>query len=381
MPVSLSDLQKQQKSKTNSQKEKEFSLQKLLSYEVGGKKLSDAFKESFYGEMALLLEAGMNIKSALDLMISQQRKEKHKKLLTDVVQQLTRGGRFSEVLRDQKKFSAYEHFSVKIGEETGNLVEVLKRLSTFYGNKIQQRRALIGALTYPGIIMITALLAVTFMLTYMVPLFKDIFKRMGGDLPPLTQMIINISEGFSTILIVVLLVVGALLSIHFLYRKSEAYKRVYYALVLRIPLFGSMLLKTHTLNMVQSMSLLVSSRVPLTEALELSHRMVRFYPISHSLEEIRLKILQGSSLNEGLSQFKIYPPRLVTLVKVGEESNQLDLIFKKLGTQMEEELQHRAKMLGNALEPIIIIFLGFLVALILVAMYLPMFQLSTSFGF
>ena len=381
MPVSLHDLQKQTQKKPANKEGKGFSIQKALSYEIGGKKLSDSFKESFYGEMALLLEAGMNIKSALDLMGEQKKKEKHKKLLADIVYQLTRGGRFSEVLRDQGRFSAYEHFSVKIGEETGNLGEVLKRLSTYYGNKIQQRRALIGALTYPGIIMITALLAVTFMLTYMVPLFKDIFLRMGGQLPALTQMIINLSEGFGTLLLLGGLLIGGLLLVHFLYRQREGYKKIFYGIVLRIPIAGSMLLKTHTLNMVQSMSLLVSSRVPLTEALELSHRMVRFYPISSSMEKIRAMILQGSSLNEGLAKFSIYPARLVTLVKVGEESNQLELIFKKLGVQMEEELQHRAKMLGNALEPLIIIFLGFLVALILVAMYLPMFQLSTSFGF
>lgn len=353
--------------------------QKLLAKEIGGGKLKDSFKESFYSELALLLEAGMNVKSALDLLTGQQKKERLKKLLTDTVDQLTRGARFSEVLQKQGKFTAYEYYSVRIGEETGNLVEVLKRLSSFYAQKIQQRRALIGALTYPMVILLTAFLAVTFMLTYMVPMFEDVFMRMGGELPALTRMIIGLSEGFGNFLWLLLTLVGAVTLLHFLYRERPAYRKARAAVVLHVPLVGPMIAKTYTLRLIQSLSLLITSKVPLTEALELSVRMVRFYPIEHSLGEVRKKILQGSSLHDGLALFPIYGHRLVSLIKVGEETNQLGMILTKLSAQMEDELQHRAKILGNTLEPLIIVFLGFLVALILVAMYLPMFQMSGSF--
>jgi type IV pilus assembly protein PilC len=227
----------------------------------------------------------------------------------------------------------------------------------------------------------TAVLAVTFMLTYMVPLFEDIFARMGGDLPWLTQIVINVSKGFGEGITSILIFILLIVVIHYFLKDKEWYKRFRYGLLLKTPLIGTMTLQTYTLRFVKSMSLLINSKVNLTGALELSEKMVRFYPISYSLEKVRKMILQGSSLNEGLAQFKIYNSRFVTLVKVGEESNQLSLIFSKLADQMEEELQHRAKMLGNTLEPLIIVFLGFFVAVILIAMYLPMFQLSTSIGF
>lgn len=385
MPVSLKDIQNQQASKKTKADSESAGvmggLSKLLSKEIGGSGINDSFKESFYGELALLLEAGMNIKSALDLMTLQQKKEKHKVLLRFITKELTQGSRFSDVLEQQGKFTAYEHFSIKIGEETGNIIEILKRLSSFYNQKIQQRRSFIGALTYPGVITFTAVLAVTFMLTYMVPLFEDIFARMGGNLPWLTKMVIDFSNSFGSIASIFIGILLVIVTVHFLLRKNENYKRIQYGIILKLPLFGSMILQTYILRLVQSMSLLITSKVPLTGALELSEKMVRFYPITKSLEEVRKQILQGLSLNEGLAKFPIYSSRLITLVKVGEESNQLSLIFSKLSVQMEEELQHKAKMLGNTLEPLIIVFLGFFVAVILIAMYLPMFQLSTSIGF
>ncbi len=355
-------------------------LKNILSHEIGGNKLNDAFREMFYGELALLLEAGMNIKSALDLLADQQKKAKHKELLLNIIHELTQGARFSEVLRNQKKFSAYEFFSIKIGEETGNLIQILQRLASFYAQKIQQRRSIIGALTYPLIILATAFLAVAFMFTYMVPMFKDIFLRMGGELPWLTKVIINFSESFGSFLIVLAFITIPLIIFHILNKKKERYQKFRDGLLIRIPIFGSLLLKSYVLRMVQSMNLLISSKVPITEALELSQRMVRFHPISSSLDGVKNSILQGKSINESMAQYSVYDSRLIALIKVGEETNQLGLIFNKISLQMEEELAHKAKMLGNTMEPIIIVFLGIIVALILVAMYMPMFELSSSFG-
>lgn len=372
--------EKAQLKKAKSSQKENSPLQKILSYEIGGSKFGDAFKESFYSELALLIEAGLNVKSALDLLASQQKKKDSQTLVENIVKELTQGGRFSEVLRDSGKFSAYEYFSVKIGEETGNLVPILQRLSHFYSQKIKQRRSIIGALTYPLIVLLTAILAVGFMFTYMVPMFQDVFLRMGGELPWLTRVIMNISESFTSISGVFFLVVTVFLIIHFSNRKKESYQKIQFSLLLKIPIVGTLLLKTHTLSTVQSLGLLITSRVPITEALELSQRMIKFYPISKSLEGIRTRIFQGGTLSDGFKQYPIYEPKLVALIKVGEETNQLGMIMEKYGAQLEDELAHRAKVLGNTMEPIIIVFLGALVAVILVAMYMPMFQLSTQFG-
>ena len=125
----------------------------------------------------------------------------------------------------------------------------------------------------------------------------------------------------------------------------------------------------------------MDSKVPLTEALNLTSKMIAFHPIVHALKSVEKQIYKGKSLYEGMNEFSIFSKRLVSLIKVGEESNQLGIILSKFALQKENELQHKAKMLGNVIEPLIIVFLGFFVAVILIAMYLPMFQLSTSMGF
>ncbi len=352
----------------------------LLNIELGSSRLKDGAKEAIYAELALLLEAGLNLKGALDLLVEQQKKAKAKALLTTITQDLTKGDRFSEALKKHKTFSTYEYFSVKIGEETGNLREVLHKLSVFYAQKIEQRRTLIGALTYPFIVMCTAVLAVGFMLTFMVPLFSDIFARVGGELPARTRFVIGLSNNFASTLGSILILVVLVFLLHRYLKRYPQYVEMYYGVLLRIPIVGSFLVNTYMLRFTESMALLINSRVPLIEALELSGRMLRFYPFTMALEGIRDMILSGKSLEEGMRSYSIFDLKTVSLIKVGEASNQLHLIFRKLSDQLQVELKHRAKVLGNVMEPLIIVFLGFMVALILISMYLPMFELSASFG-
>jgi type IV pilus assembly protein PilC len=379
MGVSLDQLKK---TPSGAQKKAQptTSWKQLLSVELSRSTLKEAAKESIYAELALLLEAGLNLKAALDLLVEQQKKPKVKALLSTITQDLTKGDRFSEAVRKHKAFSTYEYFSLKIGEETGNLREVLHKLSHFYLQKIEQRRALIGALTYPFIVMCTAVLAVGFMLTFMVPLFSDIFGRVGGELPALTRFVINLSEHFASGLGILFLLVVGVFFLHRYFTRFDSYKQGYYAVLIRIPVVGPFLRTTYMLRFTESMTLLINARVPLIEALELSNKMVRFYPLSNALEGIGKMILKGKTLEEGMRAYPIFDVKTVSLVKVGEASNQLHLIFRKLSDQLEGELKHRAKVLGNIVEPLIIVFLGFVVALILISMYLPMFELSASFG-
>jgi type IV pilus assembly protein PilC len=128
------------------------------------------------------------------------------------------------------------------------------------------------------------------------------------------------------------------------------------------------------------MHLLLASRTPLVNALELVQKMVGFYPIETSLTTIRQEIMHGSSLHACLSKFPVYNKRMISLIRVAEEVNQLDMMFDKLSKQYSDEIEHETSVLGSVIEPLMIVFLGMMVAVILVAMYLPMFKLSSSFG-
>jgi type IV pilus assembly protein PilC len=142
----------------------------------------------------------------------------------------------------------------------------------------------------------------------------------------------------------------------------------------------NMISKIYLARFCQSMNLLISSKTPLVTAIELVKKMIGFYPIEISLEIMQEDIMKGQPLHISLSKFKIYNKRMVSLIKVAEEVNQLDTMFAKLAKQYTDEVEHETSILGSLIEPIMIIFLGLLVALILVAMYLPLFQMSNTVG-
>ncbi|HEY4208136.1 MAG TPA: type II secretion system F family protein, partial [Puia sp.] len=160
---------------------------------IMGSALPDKIKESFYLELSTLLSAGMDIRASLELIRDEQPKKKHGQIFDAMLQRVIGGATLSASLRAGKYFTPYEFFSVQIGEETGKLVVVLNELSIYYKKKNDQKRQIIGALTYPILVMTVAGLAVAFMIGYVVPMFADVLKRFGGDLPFITKLVLRTS--------------------------------------------------------------------------------------------------------------------------------------------------------------------------------------------
>lgn len=364
-----------------AQKKDTEGLMALLNRDIsfGSKELSDKKKEYLYLELSSLLMAGINLKSSLELITADQEKAKDKDLFTRIQTEVVNGAPFSQALQLTGKFSLYEIFSLQIGEETGKLTEVLQDMAGFYQNKIKQRRKIVSALTYPCIVLSTSLGAVFFMLKFIVPMFGDIFKRFGGQLPWITEKIIAISQGLQNwfwFFVVGLLAVMLLL---FSLREKERFKDVSTKLLLKVPVIGNLVQKIYLARFCNSMRLLISARLPLLKAIALIRQMIRFYPIASSLKIVEDDIMNGKTLHQSLQQFKVYPPKMIQLVKVGEETNQLDYFFGKISEQYIEEVEYKTSTLSSAMEPLIIIFLGLIVGVILVSMYLPLFQMSNSF--
>jgi len=356
-------------------------LSALLSRDIsfGSKELNDKKKEYLYLELSSLLMAGINMKSSFELIITDQPNAKDKALYQTIQQAVLGGATFSSALQQTKKFSLYEVYSLQIGEETGKLIEVLQDLAKFYNNKIRQRRKIVSALTYPCIVLTTSLGAVFFMLKFVVPMFGDIFKRFGGKLPWITEKIIGVSNGiqnnFWRVFIVLLLIAGFI----FFTRKTEKFRQIFSKMVLRLPLIGNLVQKIYLARFCNSMRLLINAKLPLLRAIALIRQMISYYPIESSLQKVEDDILKGKSLHEALQQFKVYPSKMIQLVKVGEETNQLDYFFGKISEQYIEEVEYKTSTLSSMMEPVIIIFLGLVVGIILISMYLPLFQMSNSF--
>lgn len=379
--IDLSRYEKQKKTTKPIAKSANGSLTDLLNKDIsfGKKELNDKKKESLYLELSSLLHAGIDLKSSFELITADQEKEQDKELFKTIQQSILNGSTFSQALNQTGKFSLYEVFSLQIGEETGKLIEVLQDLAKYYQSKIKQQRKIVSALTYPCIVLSTSLGAVFFMLKFVVPMFGDVFKRFGGHLPWITEKIIAVStaleDNFYKAVILILLI-GIFI---FTVRKTEQFRRIFSSLLLRIPLVGNLVKKIYLARFCNSMRLLINAKLPLLRAIDLIQQMIRYYPVDSSLTTISQDIMNGKSLHQSLQQFPVYPPKMVQMVKVGEETNRLDYFFGIISEQYIEEVEYKTSTLSSLMEPLIIIFLGLIVGVILISMYLPLFQMSNSF--
>jgi type IV pilus assembly protein PilC len=358
-----------------------FSWAELLSRDISFSKpqISDRKKEAFYLELSTLLISGIDLKTALDLILVDQDKAKDKVFFTAIKDGVLRGSSLSDAIKTTGKFSDYEFFSIRIGEETGRIGEVLTDLAKYFKSKITQRRKVISAVTYPAIVLMTSMGAVFFMLKFVVPMFADVFQRFGGKLPFITALILDISRIFEDIFIYGVIILLLLLSFFAFSKRKAWFRKVSSTLIMKLPVIGEIVRKIYLARFANTMRLLVSTDTPLLRSIALVRQMIGFYPIEVSLSEVEQSILKGEALHKSLSKFNFYPPKLVQLIKVGEEVNRLDYFFDKIANQYTEEVEYRTGTISSFLEPLIIIFLGLVVGVILIAMYLPMFQMSNSF--
>ncbi|MDP9080022.1 MAG: type II secretion system F family protein [Bacteroidota bacterium] len=367
--------------KPSAPQNEEDGLMALLNRDIsfGSKELNDKKKEYLYLELSSLLQAGINLKASFELITSEQEKEKDKELYQSIQTAVLGGTTFSQALQQTGKFSLYEVYSLQIGEETGKLIEVLTDLAKYYQNKIKQRRKIVSALTYPCVVLSTSLGAVFFMLKFVVPMFGDVFKRFGGKLPWITEKIMGISNAmennFWRFIILVVLITGFILFT----RKTQKFKEISSKILLRTPLIGNLMQKIYLARFCNSMRLLINARLPLLRAIALIRQMINYYPIESSLQKVEDDIMKGKTLHESLGQFKVYPSKMIQLIKVGEETNQLDLFFGRISESYIDEVEYKTSTLSSMMEPLIIIFLGVIVGVILISMYLPLFQMSNSF--
>jgi len=353
--------------------QKQHLFQKELTF---GKKFNDKAKESFYNEFSNLLDSGVDIQRALIILIEEQEKEAIREILEAILKGLVGGNTLSDAFRLTTHFSTYEYQSIRIGEETGRLKLVLDHLAQFFGDKVKLRRQLISVFSYPSFIIVITIGVLYFMLTSVVPMFKDVFSQFGQELPFLTQKIIWLSNYFTTFLFLFIGSVVGLVIYGYTQRQEVWYRKAISTFLLKLPVFGILIRKIYLARFCQSMTLLLSSRTPLVTSLELVEEMIGFYPIEEAMQETKKVILAGETLNQGLSKFDVFDKRMLSMLKIAEEINQLDKSFERLTKQYQEDVDYRSKLLGTVIEPLIIVVIGLVVGVIMIAMYLPMFNLS-----
>ncbi len=360
----------------------ENSIESLLKKEITlfGDSFNNKKKQAFYLELAVLLKAGVSFKEGLSLIIESLKKKADKDLIQTILNDVVNGKPFSDALMTSKSFTEYEYYSIQIGEETGTTAQVCEELGRFFERKNEQKRIIVAALTYPSIVLSTAVLVVVFMLSYVVPMFQDIFKQNNMELPFLTQLIVKLSIWTKTYgLYFFSAIIIFIFSTQF-FKDNHKYKKTLHYFLIKIPVLGPFMTKVYLAQFTQAVTLLTTAKVPLLNSIQMVKKMIRFVPLQEALEQVENSILKGNSLSASLKNTPLFDNRIISLVKVAEETNQTEYVFKQLSEQYNLEVVQQSKVMTTVLEPFIILFVGVLVAVLLVAMYLPMFQLSSAIG-
>jgi type IV pilus assembly protein PilC len=379
MGININNLPKGMPQKKAQEVSSGFNTDWLIKKPVfESKMLKTKHKEFFFSELKILLSSGVDLKSSLEIIVEEQTKPEFKELFSGIYNKVIEGVSLSEVINQTGRFTEYDYYSLKIGEESGNVIRVLDELHQYYKNLNTQKRKVTSALTYPIIVLVTAVGAIFFIMKFMVPMFIEIFMRANYNLPAITRFIIKISDHITSYMVIFLLLITGILITDRIMRKQHNYRLKKNRLVLKIPVVGKMVRLFYLSRLFQSMSLMTSSDVNLLTSIELTGKMVNFPLIEDFLKTVYASLVKGKPLHQCIGQSDLFDRRTVYLVKVGEEVNQLDTVFKQLFEQHSEELNYQLGILTNLLEPILIMVVGGLVAFILVAMYLPMFQLGST---
>jgi type IV pilus assembly protein PilC len=349
-----------------------------LSFQIGtGIDLRDIV--TFTRLFATMIDAGLPIVQCLDILCNQTDNKHFSVVLRDVKASVEQGATFSDSLRRHPKvFDQLYVNLVQAGEVGGILDTILTRLATYNEKAMKLRRQVRGAMVYPVAVLIIFTGVLGILLGWVIPSFKTIFKDLGSsdELPWLTQVVITVSETFIGYLpLFILLYAGVGIGIYYIYRIPKG-KRFFHMLLLKAPILGPVLRKVAVARFTRTLGTLLSSGVPILDALDIVAKTAGNVVVEEGIQYARTKISEGKNMAGPLMETNVFPPMVVQMVGVGEQTGALDAMLSKIADFYEEEVDVAVSALTSLIEPIMMVGIGGTVGVVLIAMYLPIFSIA-----
>jgi type IV pilus assembly protein PilC len=370
-------LSKQGITATSITEKKTVSLMDKLKAMAGGS-VSDKDIVIFTRQFSTMIDAGLPLVQALDILSSQCENKTLAKVLVDVKGDVESGSTYADALKKHPKtFTDLYANMVAAGESGGILDTILNRLAAYMEKAAKLKGQIKGAMVYPITITGVATVVITVILVFVVPTISSMFDALGGTLPLPTQLVIDASHFLKT---KGWLVVLAMVGLGFLMKKIRSTEKGLYitdGILLRLPVFGDMLNKVAISKFTRTMGTLTSSGVPLLDGLEITARTSGNKVIERAIMNVRQQVSEGKSLSEPLSKAKVFPPMVTHMIAVGETTGALDNMMAKIADFYDDEVDASVNNLMSLMEPLMMVFLGGAVGFIIVAMYLPIFKMIT----
>jgi type IV pilus assembly protein PilC len=332
----------------------------------------------FSRQFATMINSGLSLIRALSILREQTENKKLGETIEDIRQKVEAGTSLSAAMAEHEKvFPKLYVAMVRAGEAAGMLDEVLLRVAAMLEADVKLRSKIKSAMTYPVIVFIMAILLSTVMLIFIVPVFADMFDDLGGQLPWLTQMLVDLSN-FVTSPLGVLLYIGLPAALWFTYKRVRANPKGRYALdvaKLRLPVFGPLFHKIALTRFARNLSTLLAAGVPILQALEITAETVNNGPIGVAVKDVQDSVREGESINGPLSEHEIFPPMVVQMIAVGEETGNVDGMLAKISDFYDTEIESTTESLTALMEPLMIGVIGGIVGGMVIALYMPMFKI------
>jgi type IV pilus assembly protein PilC len=352
---------------------------------VGQRDIFEPFKKVkladlvvFTRQFATMINAGLPIVRALSILFEQTDNKKLKETLEAVRKDVEAGLALSEALEKHPKvFGKLYTEMVRAGEIGGILDDVLLRVAGQLEKDQDLRRKVKSAMTYPTVVLILAILAASFMLIFIVPIFAKMFEDLGGDLPLPTKVAMGLSDILTSVFGVLIYAAAGLGVFLFLrWRKTENGRKVVDPVMLKIPAkIGDIIQKVALARFARTLGTLSAAGVPILQSLEITATSSGNYVIENALLKSRDAIREGLPIYQPLEDEPVFPPMVTRMIAVGEETGDIDGMLTKIAEFYESEVDAAVKALTSIIEPLMIVVIGGIVGGIIVAMYLPMFKI------
>lgn len=358
--------------KENSKSKKSFSFNSKV-------KLKDiaVFCRQFY----VMLDSGLSIGKALNILIEQCEKPKLREALIGVNGELKRGETLASSMRKRKDvFPNLLTSMIDAGERSGNLDIILKRMSEYYEKETKIRGKIKSAMIYPIVLGVVAIISITFILTFVMPTFVQMFEENNVDLPMSTKMVLETSKVLGKYGIIIFLILVTAIILLGKYLKSEEGQYKLSSINLKIPVIKKLTQKIIVSRFTRTMGIVSSSGMSLVTSLEIVASVVGNKIAEKELLKVKEKVLKGEGLGDSIMKIKIFPPMLASMVKVGEEAGSLDSILDKTADFYDDELEREIQTATALIEPAMIVVMGIIIGFLLISILTPMFKMYNSIG-
>jgi general secretion pathway protein F len=328
-------------------------------------------------QLATLVHAGLPLEESLQAVAEQTEKPRIKSIILGVRAKVMEGHALADGLADfPAVFPDLYRATVAAGEQSGHLDTVLERLADYTESREQLRNKTLGALLYPIVLFVVCSLIVFMLLTYVVPKIVTQFEHSKAQLPLLTRILIAWSDfmrewGWLVAIVVIGAIIGFLR-----WLRDPAARRKFHSFLLRVPLIGKVVRGNNTARFARTLATLTSSAVPVLEALRISGEVVTNLPMRDAVQEAATRVREGAPIGRSLAVSKLFPPMMIHLISSGETSGQLEVMLDRAATNQEREMDAILTAVVGLLGPLMIVFMGGFVLLIVLAMLLPIFQLN-----